>query len=105
MSSMVYTKTNRYKISNSDLEIYFSYLKSNAVLLSPSGYNDKYYTDGYHYYKVVDFKKMLSGELFPFPETVSLILKKKYLPRDITSMNAELTSILSSPIKRDYIFD
>ena len=102
---MVYTKTNRYKITNSDLEIFFSYLKSNAVLLSPGGYPDKYYTDGFHYYKVDDFKKMINGQIFPFPETVSLILNKKYLPRDINAMNNELISILSSPIKRDYIFD
>jgi len=104
MGTMVYTKTNRYNISISDLNDFFTYLKANAVVITPSA-SESYYTDGYHYYKAEDFKRMLSGGLFPFPETVSLILKKKYLPRDKKAMTNELTILLSSPIKRDYIFD
>jgi len=96
MLPMIYTKTNRYNISAQELEKYYYQLKASVIKLDIE--NKEYYTDGHMYFNPIELSQMLNGSLFPFPETVSLSIKKKFNPGVSNIHKKELEELLKKPI-------
>ena len=104
MHRMIYTKTNRYGISNNDLTSFLQQLKVNVVKLELSD-GKIFLIDGYNFYLPNEFQAMQEGKLFPFPEYVSLFNKKQFKPSNMTQHREDLEAELRRPQLGTAIYD
>lgn len=103
MLSMVYTRTNRYNISSDDLETFYKNIKANTKTVE---YENKIYlTDGFTLYEVTEFNQMLKGEIFPFPEHVSLKNKKFFSNKSNEAIHAEIKDMFRRPRIKNNVFE
>lgn len=100
---MIYTQTNRYNISSKDLEDFYKNIKEITKTIE---YKDKnYITDGFTLYEVEEFRQMLSGKIFPFPEHVSLKSKKIASNKSIEAIHAEIDDLFKRPRIKNNVFE
>ena len=103
MLSMVYTQTNRYKISSDDLETFYKNIKKLTKTIEYEG--KSYLTDGFTLYEVTEFNQMLRGEIYPFPEHVSLKNKKIISNKSIETIHAEIKDMFKRPRIKNNVFE
>lgn len=100
---MIFTNTNRYNINESELSKFFNTIKIGIMELRAS--NENYISDTYSYYTVEEYESMMRGEIYPFPEHVSLVNRRGL--RDISKEDAlvELEDLLKRPKIKNTIFN
>ena len=103
MHSMIYTQTNRYNISSKDLENFYNNIKEITKTIEYK--NKKYITDGFTLYEVAEFNQMLSGDIFPFPEHVSLKSKKITSNKSIEAIHNEIDDLFRRPRIKNNVFE
>ena len=100
---MIYTYTNRYNISSSDLENFYINIKEITKTIDYN--NKKYITDGFTLYEVEEFHQIISGKIFPFPEHVSLKSKKIVSNKSIEAIHAEIDDLFRRPRIKNNVFE
>lgn len=100
---MLFTNSNRYNIDSSTLKDFMSIVKEGSFEINVE--NETYITDTYSCYTPLEFESMLAGELYPFPEHVSLV--RKHGLKKITKAEAEFeaSDLLRRPKIKTTIFD
>ena len=101
---MIYTKTNRYGINQTELSAFLQHLKESVSALKLVN-GKQYLTDGYNYYLPHEFEAMQAGRLFPFPEYVSLLNKRKFKPSNMAQHQKDLEDQLRRPQLGTAIYD